>query len=84
MSSRAGKIRTLLRRDITQINTSGKVMFSADTQAGEAWMREQYGNRTIVFLVPAEYEAAMGFKRAAEAESFSIFVLTRRRMPGMW
>jgi hypothetical protein len=81
MSNRAG---ILLRRDITQISTFGKVMFSADTPAGEAWMREHYGDRTILFQVPAEYEGAMAFKRGAEAESLSIFVLTKRRKPGIW
>jgi hypothetical protein len=54
-------------------------MFSADTHAAEAWMRQRYGDRTIVFLVPDESEAAGEFRRAAEAESLSIFVMMNPR-----
>jgi hypothetical protein len=69
----------LLSRDITQITTVGKVMFSADTHAAEAWMRQRCGDRTIVFQIPDESEAAVDFRLAAEAESLSIFVMMNPR-----
>ncbi len=57
-------------------------MFSADSAPAETWMRKRYKSRSVVYLLPSEYEAAVAFKRAAEAESFSIFVMANRRAMG--
>lgn len=57
-------------------------MFSADSGPAETWMRKRYKSRSVVFQLPAEYEAAAAFKRAAEGESFSIFMLAKRRATG--
>lgn len=57
-------------------------MFSADSTAAELWMRRRYKSRSLVFRLPAEYDAAEAFKRAAEAQSFSIIVMANRRVMG--
>lgn len=67
----------MLWRDITQINGSDCVSFSADTPAGEFWMRRRYGGRRIVFALPAHLSDALAFIQAAEAAALTILVLRK-------
>jgi hypothetical protein len=69
---------TVIWRDITQVNAPGSVMFSADTSAGERWMRKRCGGNHVTFSLPADHAKAVAFKEAAEAAELTIIALTKR------
>jgi hypothetical protein len=73
----SGRAAIVIWRDITQINASGYVLFSADTPRAEFWMRRQYGGPKIVFGAPAEDGNAEAFRKAADAANFTIVALKR-------
>ena len=60
--------------DITQVTAVYRLDFSANTPEAEAWMREHYGNREILFDLPHDEAKALAFIEAAKARGFSIEV----------
>ena len=72
---------TLVFRDFTQIDTPHHMTFFADTAAANRWMRQRYGNCSVVFSLPKDNAAALAFREAIQADGFSIIAL--RRPTGM-
>jgi hypothetical protein len=60
--------------DITQVTAVYRLDFSANTPEAEAWMRNHYGDRDILFELPHDEAKALAFVEAANAQGFSIDV----------
>ena len=60
--------------DITQVTAAFRLDFSANTPEAEAWMKNHYGDREILFDLPHDDAKALAFVQAAKAQGFSIDV----------
>jgi hypothetical protein len=60
--------------DITQVTAAFRLDFSANTPKAEAWMKNHYGDREILFDLPHDEAKALAFVEAAKAQGFSIDV----------